>query len=342
MSNEKKLLNTKHQTLNTEFEGILNEYLSDLQIKNYSEKTIERHRVILGMMFRFFEERKIESIGKVSEENLIHFQTELFYKKNKINRQYCAETKSSYLCVLKKFFNYCLMKGHLLHNPAESIVMPKYKKGLPKAVLTIPEVNKLLAVPDVNTILGYRNRTIVEVLYSTGIRNMELRNLTIEDINFENETVRILRGKNDVDRIVPCGKIALGYIKNYIENIRGNIVEYSANSDYGKFCGNKKNNDRLLFISKFGGIITNYALWKLVYICGLKSGINKTITPHILRHSMATHLLEAGMDIRYIQEILGHKSLDTTQVYTRVAIGNLKKLYRKYHPKERRQRYGKK
>ncbi len=326
----------------TEIEKIISEYLEDLKIRNYADGTIERHGLILQMMKRFLETQEIDSIGKVSEEVLIYFQTDLFYKSNRHNKNYCAETKSNYLSTLKKFFNYCLMKGYLLHNPAETIVMPKYKKALPKVVLTIPEVNRLLAVPETDTVLGYRNRTILEVLYSSGIRNEEIRNLTVNDIDFENETIRVLHGKNDVDRIVPCGNIALEYLREYIDVFRNLIVDYSKNTNYKKFNENKKLKTDILFVSKFGGNLTRFAIWKLVYICGLKAGLNKRVTPHILRHSMATHLLEAGMDIRYIQEILGHKSLDTTQVYTRVAIGNLKKLYRKYHPKERRQRYGKK
>jgi integrase/recombinase XerD len=202
---------------------------------------------------------------------------------------------------------------------------------MPRSILTIQEINKLLAVPNLHSILGFRDRAILETLYSTGVRNMELRNLTVKDIDFKKRTLQILKGKNSVDRIVPCGMVALEFLGEYIGSVRPYLAERSFDGE---------NETDILFLARKGTQLSNYALWKIVKVCARKSGIKKNISAHVLRHTMATHLLEAGLDLRYIQEILGHKSLDSTQVYTRVALGNLKKMYRRYHPRERRKRKG--
>jgi len=293
-------------------------------MESFSEHSINGQKFFLGLFLRFLEKEDISSLGKITEETLIKFQSELFYKKNKWGRLYATESRLTYLRRVRRFFKYALTKGYILQSPAENIVLPKVHRSMPKTILSVEEVRCVLCVPDVSTVLGYRNRTIFETLYSTGIRSAELRNLKISDINSQDETLRVLEGKNLVDRLVPVGKTALGFIKEYMENVREHLLkEGTAPNDY-------------LFLSVSGKRMTRHDLWKMIRLTGEKSSINKRVNPHTLRHTMATHLLDAGMDIRYIQELLGHRSLNTTEIYTTVAIGNLKRLYRKYHPKERR------
>jgi len=336
----------------------IDSYLEHLALKNYSPLTVATRKVVLELLRRFLAGQNIDELGAVTEDALVRYQADLFYRGSKRQRQYSVETKATYLATIRKFFVWCVRQGFLVYDPSAALVIPKYKKAMPKNILTIDEVNRLLAVPDTNMVLGFRDRTILEVLYSTGIRNMELRHMTRDDIDFEAGTVRVLNGKNKVDRVTPCGKVALGFIAEYLKNIRpqlagrglaaGNAADAAtaatgppaatggtsaANANAGDDAG------RTLILGKAGKPLSNFALWKIVKLCGKKSGIRKNISAHILRHSMATHLLEAGMDLRYIQEILGHQSLDSTQVYTRVALGNLKRVYRQCHPKERRRRH---
>jgi integrase/recombinase XerD len=314
-------------------------YFEALRLKGRKDGTIERCTAILNVFGRFLEFIEVRHPSEITDEIIMRFQVDLFERKSRRHKEYAARSKAGYLKVLRNFFQHCAAKGLLAGDPSKAFLVPKERKGIPKSILSVEEVERLLAIPNTKTILGFRDRTMMEVLYSTGIRSQELRKLTIDDIDFDSGMVRILFAKNRQDRVVPIGRLAQGFLTEYIERVRPKIIDYAATTDYGKFRTKHpatECDEGLLFISRFGGSLSIYGLWKVIVMCGKKSGIVKPITPHILRHSMATHLLEAGMDIRHIQELLGHKSLDTTQIYARVSIGELKRLYRKFHPKERR------
>jgi len=305
-------------------EKVIEEYLDHMRLKNFSDHSVSAYQYTLEVFTRFLEKEGIFSLGKVTDEVLAQFQAGFFYKKSKLGKDYSSYSKLGYLSRIKSFFQYALSRGYLLENPAEKIVLPKLRRSVPKGILSVEEAALLLAVPDTATVLGFRDRTILEALYGSGLRSEELRTLKISDINREDEMLRVIQGKNRMDRIVPLGKTAFGFLVEYMAKVRPKIQrEESPDNDF-------------LFLSRFGRRMKRHDLWVMVRAYGDKAGIDKPVGPHILRHSMATHLLEAGMDIRYIQEILGHRSLRTTQVYTRVAIRELKRLHKKYHPKERR------
>jgi integrase/recombinase XerD len=188
---------------------------------------------------------------------------------------------------------------------------------LPK-VLSIEEVELLLRQPDTSNPLGVRDRTMLELLYATGMRVSELISISIEDVNLEMGYLRCI-GKGSKERIVPIGSVAIHYLKNYIEKSRKEILN-------GKELS-------ILFLNSQGKSLTRQGFWKIIKKYSKRAGIDKTITPHTLRHSFATHLLENGADLRAVQEMLGHADISTTQIYTHITRNKIKEVYDKTHPR---------
>lgn len=203
--------------------------------------------------------------------------------------------------------------------------IPTIRKGLPRTILSQEEVEKFLSIPRIDTVIGYRDRTIFELFYATGMRNTEIRKLKIKDIDLDGKMIIIKDGKGGKERMLPLTKVATEYLKEYIRVIRP------------KFMNGNKNEDTL-FLTLSGTPFWRQGMCDLFKKYAKASGISKPITAHTIRHSIATHLLENGMDIRYIQEFLGHGSLQTTQLYSKVTLKGLRKFYNRHHPKERRQR----
>ncbi|MBU1121608.1 MAG: tyrosine-type recombinase/integrase, partial [Candidatus Omnitrophica bacterium] len=183
------------------------------------------------------------------------------------------------------------------------------------------EIKKLLKAPDIHIPIGYRDRTILEVFYSSGIRRQELVNLKPQDVDYEKGFLRVNRGKGGKDRVVPLGRIACKYLENYIKLVRIDLRRIK-NCEY-------------LFISTLGNQMEVSTLRRMINRYVKKSRIEKRVTPHVFRHSMATHLIQDKANIRCVQEILGHKSLDTTQIYTQITITDLKEAHKSHHPREK-------
>ena len=221
------------------------------------------------------------------------------------------------LSTLKSFFEYALRQKWILANPAKTIRAPKIPKRVPR-FLTVDEVFKLLAAPKTFTVLDSRDKAILELFYSSGLRLSELVGLNTQDIDFEKCMVRV-RGKGDKERMVPMGKQAVASLKLYFEK-RTTLF-------HGKLV------DKAVFLNKNGTRVSARAVERLIDKYLKQSGIQKKVTPHILRHTFATHLLNSGADMRGIQELLGHASLSTTQRYTHVELDKLMKVYDKTHPK---------
>ena len=205
--------------------------------------------------------------------------------------------------------------AHNIPNTIENIKRLKTKKSLPK-VLTIEEVDKLLNI-DCKTNYDYRNKAMLELLYSSGLRISELLNLTLNDIDFTNDIVRVY-GKGSKERIVPLGDYAIIALKKYIFEYRNLLIKYPTD---------------ILFLNNHGNIMSRSGFFKIINRIALENGIEKEISPHVLRHSFATHLLEGGADLRSIQELLGHENMSTTSIYTHLRSDLLKKSYDEYHPR---------
>jgi len=275
---------------------------------------------------RFFleyldKETKAEDLSQLSYGDLSAYQTWLYYTETRKGegKPLSLNTQAMRLSAVKGFFRWLFKEGILFHDPAASLAQPKQRDSLPRTILTDKQTLSLLNAPHVKTPLGLRDRAILELLYATGIRNEELRSLKLQDVEREAAQARIT-GKGSKDRVVPIGRIALNWLSLYLQDARPKLVRLP---DTG-----------LLFLSKRGRKITGLNLGDLVRRYAKKAGLPDTITPHALRHTCATHLLRAGADIRHIQALLGHSELSTTQVYTRVEIGDLKKVHRLYHPRE--------
>ncbi|MDN6967293.1 site-specific tyrosine recombinase XerD [Oenococcus sp. UCMA 17063] len=218
---------------------------------------------------------------------------------------------------LRKFFAYLTDDQQIKIDPMLKVTTPKKNSHLPQ-VLTVTEIEAVLAVPDISTILGLRNRALLETMYATGFRVSEICNLKLADLHDELGLITTI-GKGQKQRIVPIGEISLLYISKYFKESRPILLK-------DKECP-------YLFVNDHGYRISRQGIFKLVKEVAIKSGINKNISPHTLRHSFATHLLENGADLRIVQELLGHSDISTTQIYTHVSQKHLREQYDRFHPR---------
>lgn len=233
-------------------------------------------------------------------------------------QEYCKSTTARKLATLRSFYKFCLKRGHVKANPLIAIRTPKQDKRLPK-FLEEHDVRKLLETPDVSTMLGCRDRAMLETMYSTGVRVSELVDLNLADVDFVGEALHI-RGKGKKERITPISPTALAWMKRFMELRRADPRSQTFNQE-------------AVFINKHGQRLSTRSvrrkLDKYLAICGL----DPAISPHTLRHSFATHMLNRGADLRAVQELLGHQSLSTTQIYTHVTAARMKQAYDQAHPR---------
>jgi len=234
-------------------------------------------------------------------------------------KQYSKATIARKLATLRSFYKFLVKRNHISSNPVVSIRTPKQEKKLPR-FLEYEEVKKLLSTPPVNTWLGARDRAILETLYSTGIRVSELVALNMDDIDFLGEVVHI-RGKGKKERIAPIGSSALQVIQHYME-YRNKRAQNNGNFD-----------SKVLFVNKHGRRLSTRSVRRKMDKYLKMSGLDPEISPHTLRHSFATHMLNNGADLRSVQELLGHQSLSTTQIYTHLTTTRLKEVYDNAHPR---------
>ena len=283
------------------------EYLDYLRIdKKYSENTINTYKNSLNHYINFFKNKDIDTIKESDLDN---------YRKYLYNLNLDSSSICNNISTLKSFYKYLMLFKGLKNNPLSDMELPKRKKVLPKT-LTIDEVDKLLDI-DIKDYYDYRNKAMLELMYSSGLRVSELVNLKSHDIDFDNAAVRVF-GKGSKERVLPISDYALEAIKLYIVNARiwlskGKTSEY-------------------LFLNNHGDNMTRQAFFKILKKLAFEKGIKTSFSPHTLRHSFATHLLEHGADLRSIQELLGHSSISTTQIYTYLSSDKIDKNYHTYHP----------
>jgi integrase/recombinase XerD len=227
--------------------------------------------------------------------------------------------------VVRSFFRYLVKSDVLLYDPAASLELPKRKGILPRSVLSKKEMARLLAAPDATTPLGLRDRAMLEVLYSTGIRNAELRALQLYDLDLDRGLLRINDGKNAKDRVVPLGEVACAFLREYLAEARPKLLSVRGGAGEAK-----------VFLSKNGRPLLPLGVIVPIHKHAKAAGIERPVTPHTLRHTFATHLLAGRADIRHIQAMLGHTSVATTQIYTRVEVTDLKAVHHRCHPREKR------
>jgi integrase/recombinase XerD len=302
------------------FNDLLFGFKEHLKVKNYSPATIVAYGMHLQGFFECLTKINITDIKRVTRDMLTAYQAGLM--ECRAEGKLTIATISVKIRSVKRFFEHLESSNYILINPAEYIKEPKKETRLPGAVLTEDEAKKILDQPNLSAMTGIRDRTILEVFYSTGVRLEELINLTIYDPDLQGGLLRVNKGKFAKDRVIPLGKHAVKFLKEYITKIRPQHT--------------KKNKAvRNLFVTQFGKPLSKQIIEIMVRGYSRGAGIQKKVTPHTFRHTFATQLVRNGADIRAVQKMLGHADLKSTQIYTKVAGVEVKKTHSAHHPREK-------
>lgn len=297
-----------------EFELNLKQYLALLEIeKGLAANTITSYEQALRKFSRFLEEKELNH-RNISDTDAVNFI------KTESLKNISFATQAHLISVLKSFYKYLVGEEKIDYNPISMIASPKKWKALPK-YLTIDQVSELLEGPELATPFGQRDKAILELMYATGLRISEVIHLKLNNLYMEEDFLRVM-GKGSKERVVPFGETAKEYLGQYLEKARPVLLK-------NKFTD-------VVFLNRNGEPFSRQGLWKVIKGYGKKVGVASQLSPHVLRHSFATHLLERGADLRSIQMMLGHSSISTTEIYTYVAKTRVKQIYDKYHPRVKR------
>jgi integrase/recombinase XerD len=289
----------------------LETFLDFLKIeKGLSPNSIRSYQQDLKKYLSFLKNKNINNIKNIKKDIIVDF---LFFLRKRISPTSIARSVSS----VKNFHRFLLREKIINTDPSQLIEAPRVEKKIPH-VLTPEEINKLLKSPDFKTSQGIRDKAILEVLYATGLRVSEVAALMKHNINLEIGFLRC-KGKSSKERIIPLGKVASKFLVKYLERARPLLLKKKT-SDY-------------LFLAQGGRPLTRQSIWKMIKKMVKRVKIKKHVSPHTLRHSFATHLLERGADLRSVQEMLGHSNVTTTQIYTHINRIRLKEIHTRYHPR---------
>lgn len=294
------------------------DFLEALELKHFTEATVETRATSLCFFLRWCVERSLRRPEELTRPILERYQRHLYLHRKKNGRPLGVGTQRMRLVAVRLYFRWLTRKGLLLSNPAADIDVPRETFRLPRAVLTPLEVEAVLKQPQLSTPNGLRDRALMEVLYATGMRRKEVAGLKVSDVDAERGTVWVREGKGRKDRLLPIGERALEWVEKYVEEARAKLT-------VGE-------DERWLFVSETGGPFDLEYLTHLVKRYVDAAQLGKQGSCHLLRHSMATAMLEAGADIRFIQVMLGHADLSSTQLYTHVAIAKLMEVHAATHP----------
>ena len=300
------------------------QHLEWMRVHNYSERTVTTREPWLAAFVSWCDARGIERPADVTKPVVESYQRHLFYHRKKNGRPLSFGSQKTRLVPIKLFFKWLTKSNVILSNPASELELPRAERRLPKHVLTVAEAERVLAQVDVAEPLGVRDRAILETLYSTGMRRMEVLGLGLYDVDQERGTVMIRQGKGHKDRVVPIGERALAWIDKYLNDVRPGFVVAQ--------------HETTLFLTHLGEPIVAGYLTHRVREYVAAAALGKTGACHLFRHTMATLMLEGGADVRFIQEMLGHANLETTEIYTRVSIGKLKAIHAATHPSAKLER----
>jgi len=287
-------------------------FLSYLRVeKGLAENTLLAYKRDMRRFVEFQQKRRVTLARKITRSDIVEFLAHLF--KSGMD----SRTVARYLVTIRHFFRFCLLEEYVKEDPGATIEAPKFRQALPQ-FLSVVEVDRLLNQPDVTSSIGLRDKAVIELLYSTGLRVSELCGLRVADLQMEVGCLRCI-GKGNKERLVPIGKNALAIVDEYLKASRP-VLQGSGNSPF-------------LFLNRKGKALNRMAVWKLLVDYGNQAGIVKQLSPHMLRHSFATHLLDRGADLRSVQMMLGHADISTTQIYTHVVEERLKQVYKAHHPR---------
>lgn len=311
------------QTLVDEFAA----YLSGI---GRTLRTLEHHRASLKLWRRFLDEKGVTDtaeggteLAAVTPQIVADYQAWLYAARSRYGRPYTLESQIGILNSLQVFHKFLVKTYRLLNDPTATLQLPKGPKRLPGKILSTVEMKRLLNQPDTATVLGFRDRTLYEVFYSTGLRVTEAIRLRVPDADMSQATLFVAESKHFKDRYVPVGQTACRYLDEYLARVRPLLLRNAAQPA-----------DAPLFLSRLGRVLDKSGVEDKLQLYAARARIRKHITVHVFRHTLATEMLRHGADLRQIQELLGHASLRTTQIYTHIVKGELKRIQAQCHPRE--------
>jgi integrase/recombinase XerD len=295
-----------------EISAAISSFLTHVRVeKGLSSNTVSAYQRDLTKFHEFARKRKL-TLESVSRDDLVDFLASLYRQKLD------SKSVARHLVTLRNLFRFAQIQELIPADPSVNLESPKIRRSLP-GHLRLEDVERLLAQPGAKTALGMRDRAMLEVLYSSGLRVSELIGLRVADVDTKVGCVRCI-GKGDKERIVPVGRKALGMVEKYLREARPKLLGKLASSP-------------TLFVNRNGRPLSRVGVWKILSAYGRQAGLAVALTPHMLRHSFATHMLERGADLRSVQLMLGHADISTTQIYTHVVEERLKKIYKAHHPR---------
>jgi integrase/recombinase XerD len=293
-------------------------YLEHLRVRSFSSETVYGRGKTLRYFRGYCEQLGLTQARQVTRAVVLNYQGHLYHYRKGDGTALTIGTQKSWLAAVASFFSWLTRESLVLYNPASDLDLPRKELRLPKSVLNAHEVETVMNVPDLSTPLGIRDRAILEVLYSTGIRRTELCHVNQGDLDFDRGVLRVEQGKGKKDRYAPIGERAVKWIEKYLVEVRPRLCPALS--------------EPALFLNTLGLRLNPNRLGSQIHVIIAAAGIGKKGSCHLFRHTFATLLLENGCDVRYVQEMLGHSKLETTAVYTHVSIRTLKLMHAKYHP----------
>jgi integrase/recombinase XerD len=302
----------------TPLEALMWEHLSALAVKNYSAHTVRNGRIYISFFLEWCKERGLTDPVEITRPVLERYQRHLFHYRKRNGEPLSFRSQHSCLVPLRAWFRWMTRQNHILHNPASELELPRLGRSLPKNIFSAQEVECVMQVCDIEDPIGLRDRAILEVLYSTGMRRMEVVQLKLYDLHLDRGLLMIRQGKGHKDRYAPIGERAIAWLQKYLREARPQLAV--------------EPDDMAVFLTAQGEPFSRNHLTFVVSERIDAAKLGKTGSCHLFRHTMATLMHENGADIRHIQALLGHEDIKTTQIYTQVAIRTLQQVHAATHP----------
>ena len=316
-----------------DLDGLKAAYLQHLQLKNLRPLSIRQMEQCLRFFIAFIQSKGIDDVSQVDADLFENYKAQMMNGLNHKGVRLAVNTVRERLLIPQRWFAFLKKKGVVFFDPIAVVEPPHESKTLPRGVMSAAEIQKLFKVPDLRNPIGYRDRTMMEVLYATGVRAGELMTLNVADADLDRKTLRVRHGKGGKERVVPLSTPCCRFLRRYIDEVRPELAQglRPAGNNWKK---KSKSGGDLLFLTIYGGAFSPNWIGTTMRRYLIEAGVMRPrLSPvHSFRHSVATHLLENGMDIRYVQVFLGHESLQSTQIYTHVERKTLKDLFKKCHP----------
>lgn len=328
-----------------DMETLLKSWGEWIEAQGFAPGSVKDHRQKLQGFLDFLDgegsgqpQGSASLVLEADKKSLSSYQSHLFeMTSKKTGKKLSCNSQINRLTVLKNFYRFLQQTGRIANNPAEIIVLPRHPKLIPPVLLKSREMKKLLDAPDLGNPLGFRDRTIMEVFFATGMRLSELTSSAVEDLNLQENLIHIKHGKGQKQRLVPMGEAARNWLSEYLQNVRPLLLAAGKKTSLEDTSVDEKPRElaeQALFLNRFSRRMDKNGWQKKLAQYVSNAGIKKNFTTHCFRHQLATSMLERGADTRHIQEILGHETLKTTQRYLHVVKAELKRIHAKSHPRE--------